>query len=104
MQFERHYELDDTEVLHRLQALTDYWQAKHGIVGIWTGRSLLLKGRKMGVKYNARVTVGGGTIVAEVEAGFLAEKLGAPAYVERKVDDYLDPSNTLRSLQDRVPR
>ncbi|MFK7989691.1 MAG: polyhydroxyalkanoic acid system family protein [Sandaracinaceae bacterium] len=103
MRFERPYELEDEDVVARLRALTDYWKAKHGIDSQWTGNGVRLKGRKMGVKYDARVTIGGGQVRADVEAGFLAEKLGAPAYVERKVADYLDPAQSLSSLRARIP-
>ena len=104
MRFETTYELDDEEAVDRLRALTDYWNAKHGIPSEWSDGSVRLKGRKMGVKYDARVTIGGGRVSANVDAGFLAEKLGAPAYVKRKVADYLDPAHTLESLRARVPR
>ena len=44
-----------------------------------------------------------GEVRAEVQVGWLADKLGGPAYVERKVDEYLDPATSLASLQARVP-
>jgi hypothetical protein len=103
MRLDKSYDFDDAEALDRMRALTDYWWAKHGVKSEWDGPNVRLKGRKMGVKYDARVTVGDGKVVAEVEAGFLAEKLGAPRYVEGKVDDYLDPANTVESLRARIP-
>ncbi len=103
MRFERQYALEDDDVVARLRALTDYWKARHGIDSEWDGGEVRLRGRKMGVKYDAKVIIGGGVVRADVEAGFLAEKLGAPAYVERKVADYLDPANSLASLRSRIP-
>lgn len=100
---EKSYGFDDEEALERLRALSDYWAAKHSVRTVWDGGTGRLVGRKMGVKYDATVRVGGGKVVAEVEAGFLAEKLGAPRYVERKVGDYLDPAHTVESLRARVP-
>ncbi len=38
-----------------------------------------------------------------MNAGFLAERLGGRAYVERKLDDYLDPKKTLAELRARIP-
>lgn len=97
------YAFDDEEALARLRALSDYWSAKHGVSTSWDGAVGRLAGKKMGVKYDATVKVGGGRVEIEVDAGWLADKLGAPAYVERKVDDYLDPANSLESLRARIP-
>ena len=100
---EQTYDFEDDEALLRRRALSDYWHVKHGILTTWDGASGRLRGRKMGVKYDARVVVGGGKVTAQVDAGFLAEKLGAPGYVERKVADYLDPAHSLEALRARVP-
>ena len=104
MRYERSYSCDDEEARARLKALTDYWDVKHGVPCDWDGGRARLAGKKLGVKYDATVTVRDGTIVAEVKAGFLAEKLGARSYVERKVDDYLDPANDLETLRARIPK
>jgi hypothetical protein len=55
------------------------------------------------VKFEGRVRVGDGRLVADVKAGFLAEKLGGRQYVERKLEDYLDPKRSLEELRARVP-
>lgn len=104
LRLERTYALDDAEALERAHALTDYWSKKHGVNAEWRGGEVRLWGRVLGVKFDGTVTVGGGTIRAAFEAGFIAEKLGARAYVERKLDDYLDTKNSIESLRARVPR
>lgn len=98
------YTVDDEEAVARLRALSDYWSAKHGVNSTWDGAVGRLAGKKMGVKYDGTVRIGDGSVAIEVEAGWLADKLGAPAYVERKVKDYLDPANTLESLRARIPK
>jgi len=100
---EQPYSFDDEEALARLQALADYWSAKHGVGTEWDGPSAHLKGRKLGVKYDARVRIGDGRVVAEVDVGFLAEKLGGPKYVRRKLAEYLDPDVTVEVLRARIP-
>ena len=97
------FSMDDAEALDRLRALGAYWEAKHGVRTEWTGATGRLVGRKMGVKYDGTVRIADGVVQIEVDAGWLADKLGAPAYVERKVRDYLDPDHSLEALRARVP-
>lgn len=103
MRLDRRYELDDDDALDRARALTDYWSKKHGVSTRWQGSDVHIAGRVMGVKFDGVVRIGGGLITAEMNAGFLAEKLGARGYVERKLDDYLDPKKTLAELRARIP-
>ena len=42
-------------------------------------------------------------LTADIDAGFLAERLGGKAYVEGKVNEYLDPKQTLEQLKARIP-
>jgi hypothetical protein len=104
MNLDRPYDFDDDEARTRLRALTDYWHARHGIACTWTEDEVTLSGRVKGVKFEGRVQIGDRRVKAEVKAGFLAEKLGGRQYVQRKLDDYLDPANTIEALQARVPR
>lgn len=104
MKLERRYALSEDDALARAHALTDYWAKKHGVRVEWRGDGeVRLSGRVMGVKFDGVVHLGGGSIRAEMDAGFLAEKLGGRAYVERKLDDYLDPAKTLDELRARIP-
>ncbi len=105
MKLERRYALSEDDALARAHALTDYWAKKHGVKVEWRGDTeVRLSGRVMGVKFDGLVHLGAGSISAEMDAGFLAEKLGGRAYVERKLDDYLDPAKTVEELRARIPR
>ena len=104
MEFERRYELAEEDALARLHALTDYWSAKHGLDIRWNGGDVALNGKVKGVRFDGTVRVGEGVIRARVKANFLAEKLGGRAYVSRKLDEYLDPSQSLEELRARVPQ
>ena len=55
-----------------------------------------------GIKSSGRISVDGARVLADIKAGFLAEKLGARKYVEHKVDDYLTADNSLDALQART--
>lgn len=98
------YPFDDDEARARLEALGDYWSKKHGVHTVWSGMRGRLSGRKLGVKYDATFEISGGAVSVEATFGFLADKLGGPDYVRRKLADYLDPANTIESLRARVPR
>ena len=104
MKLERTYEFTDAEVLARLRALTDYWEKKHGVVSTWAGNRASLKGKVLGVRFEGTVDIGGGAIVADVQTGLLAERLGGKRYVESKLDDYLSPDVSLETLLARIPR
>lgn len=98
------YPFDDAEARARLEALADYWSEKHGVHTEWSGARGRLVGRKLGVKYDASFEIGDGAVLVEATFGFLADKLGGPDYVRRKLADYLDPKNSLESLRARVPK
>lgn len=103
MVLDRSYDLSDEDTLERMRALTDYWARKHGVRVEWRGSTVTIAGKVTGVKFEGTVRIGGGAIHAEMNAGFLAEKLGARRYVERKLDDYLDPGKSLAELRARIP-
>lgn len=103
MHLDQPYSHTDEEAVARLVALTDYWVAAHGLKVSWDGGTATIKGRVKGVKFDGEVLVGGGHVKADVQAGFLAEKLGGRRYVEGKLADYLDPANSLEELRARVP-
>lgn len=101
--YERTYECSDEEALARLQSLARYWNKKWGIDPGWRDSTANFDGRIKGVKFRGTVKIGDGRVEANIDAGFLAEKLGAKRYVSRKVDDYLNPANSLESLNARLP-
>ena len=51
---------------------------------------------------DAGVHARGQVVHADVDAGFLAEKLGGRKYVEGKLEDYLNPARSLEELQARA--
>ncbi|MEM1417751.1 MAG: polyhydroxyalkanoic acid system family protein [Myxococcota bacterium] len=105
IQFERRYAQPDGEARERLKALGDYWVAKHGIDLRWPAEDRVrLEGSKLGVTFKGEVQVADGVIRADMEANWMAKKLGAQAYVEKKLDDYLDPAKSLEALRARIPR
>ncbi|MEM9068678.1 MAG: polyhydroxyalkanoic acid system family protein [Myxococcota bacterium] len=93
------YDCDDAEALERMLALSAYWDRKYGVRMNWEGSTATLDGRTKGVKYKGIVKVGAGRVYAEIDAGFLAEKLGGRKYVEKKVRQYLDPQKTVAELR-----
>jgi len=97
------YSLDEDDALARLKALADYWQKKHGVKATWEGNDVHFDGKVKGVRFDGKVTIGGGRVYANVKTGFLAEKLGGKAYVKGKLADYLDPSNSIEELRSRIP-
>ena len=96
------YTVSDEEALERLHALTDYWLAKHSVRARWEGPEVFFNGKVKGVKFDGTVVVGGKKVHADVNVGFLAEKIGGKAYVQRKLADYLGPANTLAELKARA--
>jgi len=103
IEYDRHYDCSDEEALTRLRSLANYWEKKFGVVGRWEDSTAFFDGKVKGVKFKGKVEIGGQYVRARVEAGFLAEKLGAKKYVTRKVDDYLDPANSIAALDARIP-
>ncbi|MEM6957586.1 MAG: polyhydroxyalkanoic acid system family protein [Myxococcota bacterium] len=104
IEYERSYDQTDEEALERLKLLADYWSAKWGFAPTWDGGTARFDGRVVGVRFRGTVEIGRGRVHARMNAGFLAEKLGGRAYVSRKVDDYLDPANSIASLRARIER
>lgn len=96
------YSCEDDVALARMHALADYWLAKYQIVTTWSGAKATIRGKVLKVKFDGNIAVENGSVSAQVEAGFLAEKLGGKKYVQRKVREYLDPSVSLEELQARA--
>ena len=103
MSFDKTFDFPQAEAVERLQALTDYWVAKYGLQGSWSGSEGQVSGKVKGVKFSGVIKVVEGRVTADVKAGFLAEKLGGRQYVEGKLADYLDPSRSVAELRARIP-
>jgi hypothetical protein len=102
MKLEKDHPFDKDEAVARIRALTDYWDTRHGTSTTWTGDSARITGKVKGVSFDGHFTVEDRRLLADVKVGFLAEMIGGKAYVVRKLDDYLNPDNTLESLQARI--
>ena len=98
MRIERTHSFSPEEAKNRLQALTNYWKNKYGVQPEWSGTTLRCKGEVRGIKFDARMTMDGNRISCEADVGWLAEKLGARSYIEKKLDEYLDPKRALADL------
>ncbi len=101
MNFRMTFDFSQAEALERLQALTEYWVAKHGLSASWNGSEGQVSGKVKGVKFSGVLKVGDGAVTADVKAGFLAEKLGGRQYVEGKIADYLDGKHSVADLRAR---
>lgn len=99
MKLEQAHSLEHADALARVQALTQYWANRYGVQVNWTEATARIKGRVKGVKFDGDVVVGDDAVRADIEAGFLAEKLGGRSYVLRKLADYLDPQTPLDQLK-----
>jgi len=102
MKLERTYGFSEDEAVARVRALTDYWDTRHGTRTVWQGTTARISGKVKGISFDGSFSFNGNRLLADVKVGFLAEKIGGRAYVERKLDDYLNPQNSLEALQARV--
>jgi hypothetical protein len=103
MKLDKPHGYSQEEAVARIRALTDYWDTKHGTRTVWDGNRAHIKGRVKGISFDGTFSVLDNRLDAEVKVGFLAEKIGGKSYVLRKLDDYLDPNNSLEELRSRVP-
>lgn len=103
MNFEKTFGFARDEALGRLKALTDYWAKKYGVHIEWDGFEGRVSGKVRGVKFSGTIQVEENRLTADIKAGFLAETLGGKQYVDGKLNDYLDPANSVEDLRARVP-
>jgi len=102
MKLDHPHSFSKEEALARVQALTEYWATKHGVHISWDGNRARVDGKVRGITFSGAFTVDGAHVAGDVKAGFLAEKLGGRQYVEGKLQDYLDPANSLEVLRARL--
>jgi hypothetical protein len=103
MKIARSFTMPTDEALARLHALSDYWSTKYGLSVTWDGNMGRISGKVRGVRFDGHMRVEPGRLTADIQAGFLAERLGGKKYVEGKLDDYLNPARTLEELRARIP-
>lgn len=102
MKIERPHSYTLEEATLRVQALTDYWGKKYGIQSSWQANTAQIQGKVKGISFNGTLRIAANRMEAEVDVGFLAERLGGRAYVENKLAEYLNPQNSLGELQARA--
>ncbi len=90
------------EAIGRVRALTGYWDKKYGTRTEWQESRARIKGKVKMISFDGTFSIDDKKIEGEVEVGFLAEKMGGRAYVERKLTEYLDPKNSLQDLEARI--
>ncbi len=97
------HQFDLQEAMDRVRALTDYWGTNYGIKSDWTDTGVAMSGKVRGASFTGKVHFVDHLVKGEIKAGFIAERLGGRAYVERKLRDYLNAANSLDSLRARTP-
>jgi hypothetical protein len=102
MKMEKMHRFSQEEAQARVQALTDYWDTRYNTQTIWTGNRATINGKVKGISFEGSFSIESDRLVADVKVGWLAEKIGGKAYVERKLMDYLSPGVTLEELQAKV--
>jgi putative polyhydroxyalkanoate system protein len=98
MRIDRNHAFSVEEARSRLEALTTYWQTKYGIKPEWSGNTLRCKGSVKGIDFDAKMDIAEKLVKCEAEVGWLAERLGARAYIEKKLAEYLDASKPVATL------
>jgi putative polyhydroxyalkanoate system protein len=98
MKIDRSHSFSIEEARSRLEALTTFWQTRYGIRPQWSGNTLRCKGSVKGIDFDAKMDVAEKRIQCEAEVGWLAERLGARSYIERKLAEYLDPKKPVTDL------
>lgn len=101
MKVQHAHSFDREEARKRLEVLTNYWSTKYGMSSRWSGDTVHVNGKVKGIKFEGDIQVTDSGIAGDVKAGFLAEKLGGKQYVEQKLQEYLDPGNTIEVLRTR---
>ncbi len=96
------YEMPREEAVQRVRALTDYWDARYGTRTEWQGHRGRIKGKGLGISFDATFTINSEIMVGEMKVSFLAVKMGGRQYLKRKLDEYLDPGKSLEELQGRL--
>ena len=98
MKIDRNHTFSVEEARTRLEALTTYWQTKYGIRPKWSGNTLRCRGSVKGIDFDAKMDILDRVVKCEADVGWLAERLGARAYIEKKLTEYLDPGRKVEAL------
>ena len=96
------HDMPRQEALDRVRALTDYWDTRYGTRTEWVGNRGSIRGRAFRISFEATFTINPGSMDGEMRVSFLAVRMGGRQYIKRKLDEYLDPANSLEDLRGRL--
>ena len=93
------HELKLADAKARLKELGEYWKKKYGVKPTWTKDAGSVKGSIMGFSFDATFTVKKDMVSLEgPDPNFLVRKK-VIAYLEHKMNEYLDAENSLEDLE-----
>lgn len=101
MRIEESHNFTVDEAQQRLKLLVDGWQKKYGINANWSGSSVTVNGKAMGVTIDATVKIEPNRILAEGKDPGLLLRSAATGYIKKKFAEYFDPKVTLADLSSR---
>lgn len=98
MEITKEHNFSQDEAKSRIELLLAYWKDKYGLAYTWTDQKATVNGKVKGIEFDGSLEVESARVCADIDVGFLAEKLGGRQYVEHKVDTYLDAAKDLDAL------
>ena len=101
MRIEESHSFTVEEAQQRLKLLVDGWQKKYGVNATWSGSSVTVSGKAMGVTIDATVKVESNRILAEGKDPGLLLRSAATNYIKKKFGEFFDPKVTLADLSAR---
>ena len=91
------FEVEETRA--RLEKLCTYWETEYGVEPTWSDSGAIVSGNIMGFSFEAELTIGEKQIVVEGPPPNILVRSRVVGYIERKLDEYLDPDVELDELR-----
>lgn len=101
MKIEESHSFTPEEAQQRLKLLVDGWQKKYGIQASWSGMSVAVNGKAMGVTIDATVKIEPSKIIADGKDPGILLRGAATGYLKKKFGEYFDPKVTVADLAAR---
>ena len=101
MKIEENHSFTPEEAQQRLKILVDGWQKKYGLQATWSGTSVVVHGKAMGVTIDATVKIEANKIVADGKDPGILLRGAATGYLKKKFVEYFDPKVTVADLAAR---
>lgn len=98
MRITRPNDFDIDEARERLQALCVYWENEYGIEPTWSDDGATVRGNIMGFAFEAELTIDEQKITVEGPPPHILVRSRVIGYIERKLDEYLDPDVDVDAL------